>query len=41
MNLKEEVAMLEFVYYNSTNLTLNELNKLKELLDTIKSRKKC
>ncbi len=40
MKIDKEITiyMLNQLYYNSTFLTIDELNKLKEVLDSISSR---
>lgn len=40
MNLEKEILLLKTIYYNSYNLTNDELLKLKELLDMIEKRLK-
>ena len=38
MNKEETIVILKNIYYNSTYLTLEELNKLNEILESIKKR---
>lgn len=38
MTIKEEYSLLKNLYYNSTNLTINELKKLEELIKMLDKR---